>query len=457
LKRWKFAIVLTFALFLITALVSTIGFLVVSFLTKDQLPPGISIGQIDIGRMSEQEAIQKLEEYYGNIFKNDYANIDYEVQNTRKSFKIKYSEIEMSLKAQETVDFAISQKGRNAFERVIFSYFIPKKIKAPLNIEFNHDKLKKNLMSLAALIEKKPKNANIYLLNGKLTKDVSELGINLNIENSIEKITRSISEDVNATIVFDYKDNYEINTVNPEFSQEKLEDIEDIIATYSTEIKSKENEEYIKLAVKAINKVWLNGSADSRNKPVEFSFNNYIRKEKELMEKNNEGYNQVASTLYAALLLTDIDRSGVTRVSHEYAVDYIEPGLDVVVFGDTIDFKFVNSMESPIMIFSSVKNNKITVSIAGKKKDKSIVNNLKIDIEDRYPQSVINVEDESLDQGHKKVISRGKEGVLVKVSLQTEKAGVVVDRKELYKQKYKPSDSIVQIGSENKKQSYDPK
>jgi len=86
------------------------------------------------------------------------------------------------------------------------------------------------------------------------------------------------------------------------------------------------------------------------------------------MEKNNEGYNQVASTLYAALLLTDIDRTGITRVSHESAVDYIEPGLDVVVFGDTIDFKFINSMESPIMIFSSVKNNKITVSIAGKKK-----------------------------------------------------------------------------------------
>jgi len=78
---------------------------------------------------------------------------------------------------------------------------------------------------------------------------------------------------------------------------------------------------------------------------------------------------------------------------------------------------------------------------------------LKIDIEDRYPQSVINVEDENLEPGYKKVISGGKEGVLVKVSLQTQKAGVIVDSKELYKQKYEPSDSIVQIGSMNKKQN----
>jgi len=427
--------------------------LVVGILTKGLVPPGISIGQIDIGRMSEQEAIKKLEEYYGNIFKDGYINIECKLQNAQKSFKIKYSDIEMTLKAQETVNFAISQKGRDAFERMIFSYFMPKKIKAPLKIEFNHDKIKKNLMSLAALIDKEPKNANIYLLDGKLTKDISEVGITLDIENSIDKIKRSISEGANAPIEFDYKNNYEINTVEPEFSQERLKDIEDIIATYSTEIKSKENEEHIKLAAKAINKVWLNGIADSGNKPVEFSFNNYLRKEKALMEKNNEGYNQVASTLYAALLLTDIDRTGITRVSHESAVDYIEPGLDVVVFGDTIDFKFVNSMESPIMIFSSVKNNKITVSIAGKKKDKSVVNNLKIDIEDRYPQSVINVEDENLEPGYKKVISGGKEGVLVKVSLQTQKAGVIVDSKELYKQKYEPSDSIVQIGSMNKKQN----
>jgi len=80
---------------------------------------------------------------------------------------------------------------------------------------------------------------------------------------------------------------------------------------------------------------------------------------------------------------------------------------------------------------------------------------LKIDIEDRYPQSVISVEGENLDPGSKKVISSGKEGVLVKVSLQTQKAGVVIDSKELYKQKYKPSDSIVQIGSVSKNENDD--
>ncbi len=457
MKRWKFAIALTFIIFLITALVSTAGFVVVGVLTKDQVPPGISVGQIDIGGLSKQEAIQRLEEYYGNIFKNDYINIDYKVENTSKSFKIKYSEIELYPEAQETVDFAISQKGKGTFERIVYGYFVRKPVKAPLKIDFNNDKLRQNLMSLAALIEKKPKNANIYLLDGKLTKDASQNGIVLNMENSVEKIIKSISENVNAPIVFDYKNNYEINIIEPEFSQEKLEAIEDVIATYSTEIKSSENEGDIKLASKAINKIWLNGAATSGGKPVEFSFNNYLRKEATIMEKNNEGYNQVASTLYAALLLTDIDRAGVTRVSHESSVDYIEPGLDVVVFGDTIDFKFINSMEDPIMIFSSVKNNKITVSVAGKKKDKSVVSNLKVDIEDRYPQAVINVEDESLRPGDKKVISRGKEGVLVKVSLQTEKAGVVVDKKELYKQKYKPADSIVQVGGVGSNDNNSPK
>ncbi|KNY27095.1 peptidoglycan binding domain-containing protein [Pseudobacteroides cellulosolvens] len=351
MKRWKFAIALTFLIFLITALVSTAGLLVAGVLTKDKVPPGISVGQIDIGRLPKQEAAKKIEEYYGNIFKNEYIKIECNVENTNKSFKIKCSDIELYPKAQETVDFAISKKGRGAFERIIYGYFVQKAVKAPLKIYYNNDKLRQNLMSLAALIEKKSRNANIYLLDGRLTKDDSQNGVVLNIENSIEKIIKSISENVNTPIVFDYKKNYEINIIEPEFSQEKLKAIEDVIATYSTEIKSDQNVGDIKLASKAINKIWLNGAATSGDKPVEFSFNNYLRKEAAIMEKNNEGYNQVASTLYAALLLTDIDRAGVTRVSHESSVDYIEPGLDVVVFGDTIDFKFINSMENPIMIF----------------------------------------------------------------------------------------------------------
>jgi vancomycin resistance protein YoaR len=446
LKRWKFAIALTFIIFLITALVSTAGFLVVGVVTKDHVPPNISVGEIDIGGLSREDAVQKTQKYYDSIFKNDYININYNVGNTSKNFKIKYSEIDLSINAKETVDAAISQKGTGVFERIISGYFVSKAVKAPIKISFNNDKLKESLTPLAALIEKKSKNANIYLLDGKLTKDTSENGILLNLENSVEKIERSISENTKDPIVFDYKNNYEINVINPEFSQDKLKDIEDVIATYSTEIKDSENERNIKLASKAINKVWLNGASGSDSRPVEFSFNNYLSKEEGIMEQNNEGYNQVASTLFAALLLTDIDRTGITRVSHESSVDYIEPGLDVVIFGNTIDFKFNNSMSSPIMIFSSVKNKKITVSIAGKKKDKSVVNNLKIDIEDKYPQSVINVEDESLRPGDKKVISNGKEGILVKVSLETERKGVIINKKELYTQKYKPLDSIVQIG-----------
>ncbi|KNY27094.1 G5 domain-containing protein [Pseudobacteroides cellulosolvens] len=82
---------------------------------------------------------------------------------------------------------------------------------------------------------------------------------------------------------------------------------------------------------------------------------------------------------------------------------------------------------------------------------------MKVDIEDRYPQAVINVEDESLEPGDKKIISSGKEGVLVKVSLQTEKEGIVVDKKVLYKQKYKPADSIVQIGGAGNNDNNSPK
>ncbi|HEY9063246.1 MAG TPA: VanW family protein [Pseudobacteroides sp.] len=445
MKRWKFAIALTFIIFFITALVSTAGFLAVGMLTKDQVPPNITAGEIEIGRLSRQDAVQKIKEYYGSIFKNDYININYNIGSIGKIFRIKYSDIELSIDAEETVNHAISQKGTSAFERILNGYFTSRVVKAPIKIDFNNNKLKESLKPLASLIEKEPKNANVYLLDGKLRKDTSEDGIILNLENSVEKIRRSISEKTNQPIVFDYKNNYEINVINPEFSQDKLKDIEDVIATYSTEIKGSENEKYIKIASKAINKVWLNGTVSS-GRPVEFSFNNYLSKENGIMEENNEGYNQVASTLFAALLLTDIDRTSITRVSHESSVDYIDPGLDVIVFGDTIDFKFINSIESPIMIFSSVKNNKVTVSIAGKKRDKSVVNNLKIDIESKYPQAVINVEDDSLGPGDKKVISNGKEGVLVKVSLETQKEGVVINKKELYTQKYKPSDSIVQIG-----------
>ena len=166
--------------------------------------------------------------------------------------------------------------------------------------------------------------------------------------------------------------------------------------------------------------------------------------------KINEGFNQVASTLYAAVLAAGIKADCITREPHITQVNYIEAGLDVQVEDGSYDFRFKNTMDSKLVISSEVRNNRIIVRIIGRKQDIGAKYTLRADIAQRYYPSVINVENVELKEGQKRMVSAGKEGLKVNVYRVALKDNVKVGEELISTDIYQSIKSIVEIGPNTK-------
>ena len=81
----------------------------------------------------------------------------------------------------------------------------------------------------------------------------------------------------------------------------------------------------------------------------------------EIIQGMGGGICQVSSTLYSALLDTDL--LVVERHPHSMPVTYIPQGRDATVSGTVLDLKFCNTREHPVYIQSFCENGYITVMI----------------------------------------------------------------------------------------------
>lgn len=75
------------------------------------------------------------------------------------------------------------------------------------------------------------------------------------------------------------------------------------------------------------------------------------------------GIGQVASMLYCASLKLDLEQ--LERAGNTYAVSYVPMGFDAAVYWGVTDYRFVNSLETPIEIRASVENGQVTVALWG--------------------------------------------------------------------------------------------
>lgn len=330
--------------------------------TRNRLPPNTTVGSYSVGGLAEQEALGMIEKRYAEYLKDESLVLDYIDKNKKKRFKIKYSDIDAVLESGLTVDRASGKNGEDHFRMLIDSYFLSKQRPITPQITFDRTKLIKKLYQFSAIVNRKPQNANIYLIDDKVTKESEVQGLRLDIDNSVKKIEDEIGTYFDGTIEFRPENNFEITVLEPEFTMENLRDTDEVISSFTTEIKSPQMDYSVMLAVKAINKVWVAGKGKG-----EFSFNNYLSIVDGIQAQNNEGYNQVVSTLYAALKRAGIDSSSIIMTAPQKPVGYIQRDLQAVVLGNKIDFKFKNYRDGAIVIFAWLRDNKLTVSLVGKK------------------------------------------------------------------------------------------
>lgn len=88
----------------------------------------------------------------------------------------------------------------------------------------------------------------------------------------------------------------------------------------------------------------------------------------EVVEQLGGGICQVSSTLFAAVLHTDLEI--ITRANHSMPVSYLPMGMDATVSWGGPEFKFKNNFAYPIKISASYSGGTITFKILGAASDK---------------------------------------------------------------------------------------
>ncbi len=157
------------------------------------------------------------------------------------------------------------------------------------------------------------------------------------------------------------------------------------------------------------------------------------------------GICQVSSTLYAAVLYSDLKI--VSRRNHSYVVSYMPAGLDATVSYGTIDFLFRNDKKNPIKIKAVASGGLLTVRIYGTKE-----NNNTIVLESKTisytPRGEKRVFDETLPLGKEKVDHSGYDGLKARVYKYTKSAdGTILKTEDLGVSTYVPLNKIIKYNN----------
>lgn len=340
-----------------------IGILAVLFISMNTLTskysqlvyPGITIYEQDLSKLSKEELKSKLNELSKEI---DNKNIY--IKSNKNTYKLSMKEVVLNYNLE------------NKYKEIINTYKDESKINQFFNIIFNKEKDYK----FDITINKKYINEFIKDVSNKNNKNCVEPKV------IIENDTISYKEGINGKLV-DEKDllnkieisigikdiNIDIkyNEEKPSISINDLKQVNSKISTYTTTYGSGGGRgKNVELAAKKIDDVILMpGDEFSYEKAIgditleAGFFYAPVISNGQLKDGVGGGVCQVSSTLYNTQLKAGI--LPTERRNHSKAVSYVPRGLDATLATGSIDYKFKNTHDYPIVINTKAGNGKLTI------------------------------------------------------------------------------------------------
>lgn len=415
-----------------SALAITAGVVVLFSSSVNDVPPNVTCGGVDIGGMSYSEAAKTIEAEYSEKFQSNTLKLKVENDIT---YELPFSQIEAAVDGNASVASLRTINGIRDIPNLFLVHFGNEGKEIMPIIKFNESKLRMALVELSDEINIEPEDAKIYYSAGTVEKIADRAGVLLNVTNAVDVIKHKLSENpfedvlLNSTNV--------LQPVNAAVTMKDFDEIQQVLAECTTNVIYEELSEDVRFAAEAINGVMLPATVEV-NSPQEFSFVEHLEKMQASFENDSEGYDQVASTLYVALLSAGIPRESITRMPHELAVDYVEPGLDAWISGNAGDLKFTSPFSHKVAIFTEIKDSMITVAVAGSMKDKKEDYKITTEVVQQFKPAIVYVENRDLKPGERIILNPGKDGVMVNVYRNDE----LISTDE-----YKAEKSIVQIAT----------
>lgn len=163
----------------------------------------------------------------------------------------------------------------------------------------------------------------------------------------------------------------------------------------------------------------------------------------ELVEQLGGGICQVNTTLFNAVLLSGLPIT--QRINHSNYISHYPLGRDATVSWGGPDFKFVNDLDTWVLISSSYSNSSVTISLYGTNPGYSVSlstsdwSNIQ-----KFPTQEI--KDPKLKKGTKVVETSGVDGGVITVTRVVKKDGKKVSESQ-FTSHYKPATQVVRVGT----------
>ncbi len=327
---------------------------------EDVVYPGITVYNQDVSKLNKKQLDNELKKLSKKINSNKIC-----ISAKDKNYSIDVKDVVLEYNIDELCEDIFSYgKDKNTFLK--FYKVITKKDK-----EFNFD-VTINDSSLLNLKEKIANETNIkaqepqVIINGsdisyKDGKDGSKLLEKLlieEIEKSLEQ-KNAINKVININAI--YEDDKQTISIDD------LKSVNSKISTYSTTYSPSggRGSNVENAANKLDNMVLMPGDEFSYENAVGpvIQSNGYtyapVISGGKLIQGIGGGVCQVSSTLYNTMLNSGI--LPTERRNHSKPVSYVPRGLDATLASGSIDYKFINTLEYPIVINTSCSNGNLTI------------------------------------------------------------------------------------------------
>ncbi|EGY79347.1 VanW family protein [Peptoniphilus indolicus] len=328
---------------------------------------GVRVGDIDLSKLSKQEAYEKLSKQKTEDLKN--KNMSFLLED--KTIEIPYEQLGYNADIKTAVERAydVGRTGNVFIDYInIVTPFYQKNI--TLNEGFEVSSLDKSLAYLTDKVFKEPVNADVVTTKEKEFKVLkSETGRYLDVNTTRDSILSNISK--NEVIPL------KVNISYPKVTEEKFEGIDAILSEFTTDYSTSAAGRKANVAIGA---QFFNGLVVEPSQNISFngtvgeiSVKNGFQKAGVLVNGELEqgvggGICQVSTTLYNALLLSNLQID--ERHNHTRPIAYVDIGTDAAVVEGYKDLKFTNNLPHRIYLKSEADGKKLTFQVFGNKADK---------------------------------------------------------------------------------------
>ncbi|MDF2503699.1 VanW family protein [Clostridium sp.] len=409
--------------------------------------PGVKIGNIDVSGKTVVEAKKMVSDKYQAVVGDKKVN----VQARDKNYSITYSKLDAQYNTDKVVKEAFDY-GKNLGTYGKYN-IIKKPVKKDYKLAFTYNKkpLDDFVDTIKKDVNKDPVNAIITKSGSGFQVSSDSDGFKLKDEELKNKITGAID----GTVGSDTNVQADVETVKASKTKDKLQSVNTLISTFSTEFGSRSSAGRvvnIQLATKAISGLCLmpgesfsfNGVVGERtaakgyqSAPVDIGYSTGMGL--------GGGICQVSTTLYNAVLQSGI--KSTERLHHTIPSAYVPLGFDATVDYGNLDYQFKNTLDFPIYIEGSSNNGTETFNIYS---NNSLTNKTYKVVNDVYQEikpSVSYINDSTLPAGTTRIDQNPSTGHKVKVFLQTFQNGTMVSQEMIANDTYNAVNQVIRRGT----------